>query len=418
MKANSINGWMNGRFSELRGDRKSVYYTDNDLEEVVKNCKGKTSTLDKAICAGREVKRLHSIINGNRAQNFNKGFFKTERVCRHHTVFHAAALRRLGIEDFAFQRTYLKTWDGAHIWLAILIDDNIYFMDSVNEVYVQYDITLDKFNILGKTIVEVKLADQHELDFHLTPEETWVSGAVWSKYPISLEKSFFLEFQANFGTRNDGSIGSATNGGDGIMFVLQPTGDNIIGTTNETKGHFLSYHGVAGLEKSIGVEFDTWYWSDPNDPRNDIEPDHIAIVQDGNILEPLVGPVSATPYSENIEDGAWHDILITFELANPDAQLTVYFDDETTPVASYVWNTVDLPTEDMDMGLASMSKVAYWGFTSATGNAVNKQSVRLLNNIQYGLPGDSEYARRDFKWSEIIANSLPSGGGGGGGGGW
>lgn len=388
-----FDAWTKNRFGEILDESAQNYIPDEDLKKITTKCAVAGTTLQKAICAGRQVYAAFLDERQEYADAWFKIFY-TDRVCRHHAVFHAACLYTMGIRNWKFYRSDLGG-DSKHLYLAVRIDGIIYVMDAYNKIYVQYDIDKDKFKRKGATtqgnIAPFNPDLKRQIDFDLTPAIAWQTGALWSLYPISVEKSFHVRFQANFGLTEAG--------GDGMVFVLQPKGTDIVGTggLNSTQaGHFLSYGNVPGLERSIGVEFDTWYWNKTDEPRNDIPADHIAIVQNSKILNPLVKPpVSALASNGNIEDGKWHDILIQYELVSGGkAKLSVFFDNVFR--TSYTWSLSQIPSFPLDMGLKVNTTVAYWGFTSATGNAFNKQSVRLVQNAQYGLPGDSEYSRYKF----------------------
>lgn len=194
-----------------------------------------------------------------------------------------------------------------------------------------------------------------------------------------MKKNFTLDFKAFFG--------DDSNGADGIVFVIQPLSVHEIGGTG---GHFLAYGnnpsngGNDGIATSLAVEFDTWPYpkdgpgGDPN--RNEIEEDHIAIIQDGDILVPIDGPVAADG-TNPISDGEWHDISIQYCVDR--TTLEVFFEGSSKLAK--------------DVGsLDYFGDSVFWGFTGATGIAFNRQMVRLTKGLQYGLPGDKEYARYEL----------------------
>lgn len=344
------------------------YIFDADFKAVVNECKMKTSNIEKAVCAGKAVRRVFKQDNASWKALFN------EKVCRHHTVALAAVLDALGFGSWLFA-AWIDDYNAGHLWLGTIIDGKVYFMDSYNDIYVQYGIDPDKFNLLGNATVKVTPFDG--MEFQMTPDQNWTSGALWSKHQFSVEKNFFLRFEANFGKKPAGA--------DGVVFVVQSNGPNVIGPF---KGHFLAYHNATGLNRSLGVEFDTWYFPKEIEDRNEIIFDHIAVVKNGDILKPVAGPVNATPSGANIDNGVWHSILIRYNVVN--TTLSIFFDDENTTRLEYQVSLKDLLGSD-----------AYWGFTSATGDKFNQQLVRLPENLQYGLPGDNEYARYTINWGLV-----------------
>jgi hypothetical protein len=344
------------------------YLNDDDLKTIVNDCTNEPTDLQKAICAGKGVRRVFLDHNSNL---FNKLF--NEMVCRHHAVAHGAVLNALGINSWRFFRTSLVKYGAGHLWLGALFDGTVYFLDAYNDIYIQYDIDDQKFNVVGSAMLAS--TPEEPLEFELTDENIWERGAVWSTHRISLEKSFYLSFKAFFG--------SQSAGGDGLVFVIHNGESTELG---DVGGHFLAYHGP-GFQESLGVEFDTWPY--PDSARHDIESDHIAVVKDGDILHPIAGPVPAKPDGSFMDDGAWHDILIQYDVVS--ATLQVFFDGNATPRLTHnVGNLTGL-----------INDWVYWGFTSATGDAVNEQAVMLTKNIQYGLPGDDEYARFEWNWIEF-----------------
>jgi hypothetical protein len=190
--------------------------------------------------------------------------------------------------------------------------------------------------------------------YQLTSASFAQSGTVWYADQINLEEPFNLEFLMNFGT-DDG-------GADGICFVLQTVGTSAIGIDGGGLGYL-------NFGTSLGIEFDTYQNTDSGDPADD----HVAIQINGNINHNLIdnisGPVAAEANNANIEDGIDHAVRIAW---NPDSQtIDVYFD-----CVYRLSGTIDL----INTVFGGNSEV-YWGFTAATGGAVNNQTVCLQENI-------------------------------------
>ena len=106
--------------------------------------------------------------------------------------------------------------------------------------------------------------------FSVTPNQASVRGAVWSTTPINLTQPQDWLLEVNLGNKD-------ANGADGMAFVLQPYGSNVIGNGGGTLG-------FNGLTSSIGVELDTWSnnatsFVDYFDPIAD----HLAIQRNGNL---------------------------------------------------------------------------------------------------------------------------------------
>lgn len=191
--------------------------------------------------------------------------------------------------------------------------------------------------------------------YRLTTTTVNQNGTVWYADLIDLNEPFDLEFTMNFGVL-DG------NGADGMVFVLQTAGTDAIGNTGQGIGY-------SGFAPSFGVEFDTWQNGDLSDPFAD----HIAMLRDGNVLHTspnnLAGPVDASAFSTNIEDGVDHIVRIIWDPVNTDVE--VWFDCEMRLI-----HGVDLINT-----IFGGENEVWWGFTGATGGSWNDQTVCLQENI-------------------------------------
>ena len=185
--------------------------------------------------------------------------------------------------------------------------------------------------------------------FQITPAQLTQAGSVWALEQVSLNESFTLAFDIFLGC-TDG------NGADGIYFAMQP-----ISTSLGSTGGGM---GFAGIEPSIGVEFDTWQnGSLYNDPTFD----HISIMQNGvldhNSSNNLAGPIETSATSNNVEDCEFHNVRIQW---NANSQtLEVYFD-----CALRVSYTGDIVND-----IFGGDPMVFWGFTGGTGAAFNDQQV-------------------------------------------
>ncbi|RYZ59043.1 MAG: PKD domain-containing protein, partial [Chitinophagaceae bacterium] len=180
--------------------------------------------------------------------------------------------------------------------------------------------------------------------YTLTEETTNQSGSVWNSNKINLTQSFDYWFNVYLGRLD-------ANGADGIVFMLQP-----ISTSVGSNGAGMGFGGVV---PSVGVALDTWQNFDLNDP----DFDHISIQVNGNInhAADLAGPVAASATANNIEDGRWHQLRITWDAAAK--TLSAYFDNDLR-----LQKTVDLVAT-----VFNNDPAVYWGFTGATGGSFNRQ---------------------------------------------
>ena len=188
----------------------------------------------------------------------------------------------------------------------------------------------------------------------LTTETDYALGSMWNEEKINLNESFEIKMRLNFGDK-DG------NGADGILFGLQP-----LGTSIGQAGEGLGFQGVS---PSVGVEFDTYLNPHLGDPGFD----HIAVIKNGIVdhgsSNNLAGPVKASPNSNNIEDGEWHLLLITWDAATTTLQVSFDGDLRLTYAGDIVNEVFGGDPE------------VFWGFTAATGGANNLQRVCLTCTI-------------------------------------
>ncbi len=188
--------------------------------------------------------------------------------------------------------------------------------------------------------------------YQLTPQDFSKRGSVWYQNKLNLAFDFKIEADLNFGVL-DG------NGADGIAFVLQPVCNGI--------GAVGGGIGFAGIAPSLAVEFDTWQNNvAPEDFMDPVE-DHIALQKDGNLLHTsplnLVGPV----LMPNLEDGSDHTAIFTWNASA--LTFSVVFDGN--PVITFTGNIVN--------DIFSGNSEVFWGFTAATGAAINNQTVCITN---------------------------------------
>lgn len=197
--------------------------------------------------------------------------------------------------------------------------------------------------------------------YTLTNEQGTQSGSVWNKIQIDLTQSFDYKFNINLGTRD-------ADGADGMVFVLQNISLSI-GTTGEGMG-------FSGVTPSIGIPIDTWQNGNQNDPAFD----HISINRDGDVnhtsANNLAGPVSAISGNDNIEDGQWHTLRITWNAV--------------TKFISAQIDGVDRVQANIDLvaQVFNNNPIVYWGFTAGTGGSYNRQRFCTSLNPGFSLPAN------------------------------
>jgi len=184
--------------------------------------------------------------------------------------------------------------------------------------------------------------------YTLTTELQFQSGSIWNKNKIDISQPFDFFFNVYLGCKD-------TDGADGIVFVLQPVSTSL-GSAGEGMG-------FQNITPSLGVTLDTWQNTNQNDPSYD----HIAIQTNGDVnhssLNNLAGPVTALSGSDNIEDCQWHILEINW---NPAVDSMIIKVDGVLRLALQ---------KDIIASIFNNDPLVYWGFTSATGGAVNIQKM-------------------------------------------
>lgn len=191
--------------------------------------------------------------------------------------------------------------------------------------------------------------------FQLTPANYFQVGSVWFQNKVTLNSDITVT-----GTLNLGSIDGG--GADGIAFVLQPicSGLGVVG----------GGIGYQGISPSLAVEFDTWQNGEFADPAAD----HVALMRNGvvshNTANNLQGPVLLP----NMENGTNHPFTISWNAGINN--LKVWFDG----------NLLIDYTNDIVTNIFGGNANVFWGFTAATGAAINFQTV-CISNVSFTEEG-------------------------------
>jgi gliding motility-associated-like protein len=188
---------------------------------------------------------------------------------------------------------------------------------------------------------------------------TFEVGSIWYPEKVDLRNDFDLVMDMFFGC-------SDSPGADGIVFGLQPISASV-GEAGEGLG-------LGGVRPSLGVEFDTYY----NDNRQDPTYDHVAIMANGQVTHSgpnnLAGPVQARANSRNIETCTFLPLRVTWDARR--TILRVYFDCELR--LEY--------TGDIVRDIFGGDPFVYYGFAGATGGETNVQEVCFrFNSFQRQL---------------------------------
>lgn len=191
----------------------------------------------------------------------------------------------------------------------------------------------------------------------LTPAQATQSGSAFSQKTLNTNNfSTFFKFRI---TNPGGTLADCNTkaGADGLVFVIQSVSESIGGA-----GYGIGY---AGIDRSVGVEFDTWCNAALNDPNSN----HLGIVTDGNIAHAATAPDTQV-MTPDFDDGniwyAWIDYdgatleVRTNQTGARPAQATL---SKKIDISSHLTN---LANGFVGIGDAS-SNSAFVGFTSGTG---------------------------------------------------
>jgi hypothetical protein len=175
-------------------------------------------------------------------------------------------------------------------------------------------------------------------------QTTSQGGSAFSTSPVSLSGASFSTF---FSFRISDPVGSSDidgQGADGIVFVVQTVANNVGGS-----GGGIGY---AGIPKSVGIEFDTWY----NPELGDVNGNHIGIDIGGNINSAVEATILPRMNDGNVWN-SWIDYdgsTDTLEVRLTQAALR--------PAVATLAYVVDLEA-------VLTVPNAFVGFTSGTGSA-------------------------------------------------
>lgn len=184
------------------------------------------------------------------------------------------------------------------------------------------------------------------------------AGAIWGKNRISMNDDFVLDAQVY--------LGNSDAGADGLAFVLQTKSTSAL-----TSGGGLGYAGMTA--PMFGVEFDTY-----NNGGEEQASDHIALMKNGSATAHTQWGTSIQNVS-NLEDGNYRNFRFSY-LAPRGAvtsklrvEVDLNYDGDYRDASELVFDTsIDLKTF-----FGASSQNVYWGFTAATGGAVNLQKVKI-----------------------------------------
>lgn len=196
-------------------------------------------------------------------------------------------------------------------------------------------------------------------EIRLTPDAGSQGGNAWSYGKVDFAKSFTISYSAYFGTKD-------AAGADGIATVFHNSPSGVNATGDQGIGI-----GARGIANGIVLEIDTF---NNGTGVGDIANDHGQIWVSSN--QSGAGLLTTATDLGNVEDGAYHNIVVNWNFATKTLSYTLdginagtYTFPAGTPITSY---------------FGGVSKV-YFGYTASTGAFSNDQRVRF-NSFCSDLP--------------------------------
>ncbi len=200
----------------------------------------------------------------------------------------------------------------------------------------------------------------------VNPPVDYQAGSAWSNFQIDLSKNFTIDFDVYLGTKD-------VNGADGIAFALQNSGPDVT-------GGFGGGLGVRNISNALAIEFDTWKNNDAL-PVADLNNDHISMYLP---TTPTFSGRSLGSSQQkdlgNIEDGRWYNCVVNWNAATHTISYTF-----AGPAGSGAGGATGIVTDSavIDPDTVFGDNNVYFGWTAATGGAVNDQrvSINSLTNL-------------------------------------
>lgn len=189
-------------------------------------------------------------------------------------------------------------------------------------------------------------------ELRVTPATYSQSGSAFSTSTVSLASnaSFSTFFQFRF-TNPGGACDGQGCGADGLVFVVQTVGNNVGGA-----GGGIGY---AGINNSVGIEFDTWN----NGAGDNNSSNHIGFDVNGSVNSIALAEVTEADMNNGDIWNAWIDYNGSTNLL--EARLTRSGTRPTSAILSLTRNLAN------DLGTTN----AFVGFTSGTGAAFANHDV-------------------------------------------
>jgi hypothetical protein len=247
--------------------------------------------------------------------------------------------------------------------LALIVITCIYGADTTKFVYQDFS-DLSKWQLNGVSSGATNTEGKKVL--RITESKEYQSGSAFVKEPQKLvsDKGFLASFSAYFSfqiTNNNGKTEKDGAGADGIAFVVQTIANNV-----GTNGQGLGYEGI---QRSLGIEFDTWENKDTVDDPNE---NHLGIDINGDIKS-----IKTLNEKARFNNGAIWYAWVDYDGDNQNLEIR-YDTIDMRPVQPKMAYKINLP------GLL-VQENAFVGFTSATGASYSIHDIlsfKFINKFQ------------------------------------
>jgi len=189
----------------------------------------------------------------------------------------------------------------------------------------------------------------------VAPLGSFTVGSFWRSDPQMVSTGFDTTFQFRISSPD-------TQKADGLAFLIQNSGSNVLGSAGEGVGYGGTF--APGIADSLAIEFDVYHNSNQGDPNDN----HISIHTRGSDHnnENEAFSLGSTTNVPNLTDGNIHTSRIVYTTH----RLQVYVDDLMRPLLDIPYTFENGGTYlngQAAPGLQLANGTAWVGFTSATG---------------------------------------------------
>ena len=265
-------------------------------------------------------------------------------------------------------------------------------------VEIKAQFNLSDFNVVNRTIVYggpsggsfASNVGGNPWRYRLTDAHNYKRCVIWNKIPLCLTENFMISMKLNFGNKD-------TNGADGMAFILQQLGSDVIGFHGDGLGYQL-------LGQSFAVAFDTWK------NFHALEPNIIMYYRNGDIV-PINGEYGyIQDNGVTVKTGLDYCVTIIW-IKNSNGGW-----DLTTSVVEYGTNelknrhTMHFPNlSDLFDGVSDSNSSVWWGISAATGMRSNEHIVEFISlyNGDYTFTNEEDCIRFDLVVHSFICTSPP-----------